>query len=191
MNIYNFSYNFAINQPPNLAIIQQEIEAAIHPLVVDGIISMTQLDTIMVTTDDTLDATQLALAQGVIDAHDPNPLSYHKQVTFSKIDQVTAMRIFAGFTYNGLVFSLSPLAQSKWLALDAKKEEFTYPFDTPSIDNLQYQTISNSTDVSNMSAVAMQTVASHLAAGTDAKKQVVGAVDHDSVDVILETYLTI
>lgn len=66
-------------------------------------------------------------------------LDTQKHMRKLAIDKRTAQLFAQGFTYDGVLFSLSPVSQLNWNAIEAERDELTYPFDISTKDGGEYQ----------------------------------------------------
>ena len=115
-------------------------------------------------------------------------LEGYKATRFVEIDDRTEELIKQGFTYQGLVFSLSQNAQINILGMDVTRDNpaLTYPIEYSTIDDLNGYSVVDSTDLHYMYLTAMATKKNYVDSGTDLKDLVRDAIDYNAVSLIID-----
>ena len=113
-------------------------------------------------------------------------LDAHKLQKLEIINSKTAEMIEAGYTYNGLQFSLSDRAQTNILALYSTKDDpiLSYPIKFNTIDDLNTFNAVNASEIANMYYSALATKKGYLDSGTILKEQIRNATTQTEVDSI-------
>lgn len=113
-------------------------------------------------------------------------LNEYKLLRYQEIDTRSAELISLGYSYQGVVFSLSQNAQINILGMDEVRDELTYPVNYNNIDDTVVYSIVDAADVHNMYLTALGTKKAHLDSGTALKNQVRDAVDEAAVQAIID-----
>lgn len=123
------------------------------------------------------------IAQGVT----PTELEIAKFVRLFQVDTKTQRLISAGFTHNGMSFSLSPNAQMNWNALLTLHNAgvLSYPHRITRNDDLYYH-IQDAQELLQFIGGAMMGVEMHLESGRDLKAQIIAATTIDEVNAITD-----
>lgn len=113
-------------------------------------------------------------------------LEAYKLQKLEIINSKTAEMIEAGYTYNGLQFSLSDRAQTNILALYSTKDDpiLSYPIKFNTIDDLNTFDAVNASEIANMYYSALATKKGYLDSGTVLKEQIRNATTKTEVDSI-------
>jgi len=139
--------------------------------------------------DDTFNASDNTVLDGIISAHDDQPLWLYKQLKEEDIDRRTGELISEGYEFppaSGKIFSLSQSAQINILALDNTRTELTYPVNYNTKDNLDTYAIPDATTLHNMYLTALSVKKAHLDSGTALKDLVRAATDKAGVDAVVD-----
>lgn len=115
-------------------------------------------------------------------------LAEYKACRFKEIDARTFELISLGFTYQGLVFSLSQNAQINISGMHQSRDDVavTYPIAYSTLDDLNHYDVVDSADLHNMYLTALGTKKAHVDSGTVLKDSVRDAVDADAVLLIVD-----
>lgn len=164
--------------------LQQDLEAALpgkkFGWKADG-------DTIEVTCDPDLDASEAAILAAALDAHAADSgLEEKKHARARLVDARTDELIAAGMSYGGQMFSLSLQSQMKMTAsyVTRNDQEFTYPVVWNNIDDSNTVSLNDATDVRNFYLTALGTVRAHLDSGTALKDQIRAATTQAELDAV-------
>ena len=115
-------------------------------------------------------------------------LQEYKALRFKEIDDRTGGLISNGFTYKGLVFSLSQNAQINILGMDSTRDDaaITYPIEYSTIDDLAHYSVTDATDLHSMYLTALGTKKYFVDTGTVLKDAIRAAVDEAEVELIID-----
>lgn len=112
----------------------------------------------------------------------------YKDLRFEEIDNRTFELISNGFTYNGLVFSLSQNAQINILGMDATRFDpaMNYPIEYSTLDDLNHYSVVDADDLHSMYLAALGTKKYYVDSGTVLKDAVRNAIDENAVSLIID-----
>lgn len=138
----------------------------------------------------TLDASQLITLQGCIDVVN-NPtvqLQEAKQAKFEQIDKKTNEIIARGFTWDGVLLSLSLPAQTRLNGIYAMRDDPPggYPVIWNSLDDNSFVTLNNAVDTTSMHDAAGDRLRTVVDSGTVIKEEVRQATTVAEVDAIVD-----
>lgn len=113
-------------------------------------------------------------------------LAQLKEYRYTEIDNKTGELISQGYTYNGIVFSMSANAQSNLLGTYSSKDLLSYPFAWNSKDDSSTYQIADATEMTTFFMTALATKKAHQDSGTTLKTEVRDAVDIAAVNLIID-----
>lgn len=114
-------------------------------------------------------------------------LSPIKRRAYTIVDGYASELISQGFLYDGVTFSLSSNAQTKWNGFFASKDLRPYPFEVPNIDDSESYSVTSSTVVENMYLAGVSKVEASLVASNNIKAQIRSANTKEEIVEILNS----
>lgn len=115
-------------------------------------------------------------------------LEYYKTLKFAEIDTQSGYLISQGFTYGGLIFSLSTNMQAN-LSTFIQMDNFSYvdyPVVLSSLDNLSVIEIQNQGELRQFDKDSYTAVSNILVAGNELKQDVRDALTIDDVNAVID-----
>jgi len=123
-----------------------------------------------------------AALDSLVSAHSGESLDAYKELKNLAIDAKTVSLIYAGFTFDGQIFSMSDRAQTNWIAISANESLLSWPLDITTKDDSQYSlTQANAPAFYGSALMHKQT---YLNSGRALKLQVNAEVNKAGVDSI-------
>lgn len=121
-----------------------------------------------------------------LDINEATTLNEAKNIKYKLIDKRTGELISAGFTYNGVVYSMSENAQNNLIGAFISKDGLTYPIYWNSKDDSSLLTINDSTELVNFYSSALTHKRTQQDNGTTLKNSVRDATTIDEVKAIID-----
>ena len=144
----------------------------------------------LVWFDSDLDDQGKQTLDGVVTSHrdDENDLAVVKQEKFDAIDARTDQLIGKGFAFQGKRFSMGIPSQSKFLAVDALRNDpmFNYPVRLNTIDDDDVLEIADAANIHGLFLTAVGAYRAYLDSGTTIKDEVRSASTVDEVNAIVD-----
>ena len=102
-----------------------------------------------------------------------------------EIDLKTQDLFKAGFQYDGQTFSLSQVAQTNWVAMDAVRSDLTYPLGVSTIDDGEY-VLADEATLHAFALTAMGTGQAYYNSGRALKQAIKAAVTEPEINAIVD-----
>lgn len=106
------------------------------------------------------------------------------------LDEEASSKFSTGFQYNGVTFSLSNNAQSKWNSFFTARNSLPYPFSVADIQNENFVTISNASDIVAIHAASSNRISEILSENTIAKQTIAAMSSSGGIISYLSNNLT-
>ena len=116
--------------------------------------------------------------------YDLTVLADVKAMRYAEIDYNTGRLISAGFTFDGVQFSLSANAQQNWDSIKTSKSDYSFPLDITTIANDTYSL--TNPNVQAFWVAARDAVKDQLDSGRILKKAIFDAIDIAAVDAVID-----
>lgn len=121
----------------------------------------------------------------VIGDHVGLTLDEAKSIREGEIDYNTDTLFENGFIFDSEHFGLSEEDQQNWIALDALREDLTYPFEISKFDGSAYE-FASAADLHNFALTAMGTGNYHYSTGRALKASVNAATSFSELDAVVD-----
>lgn len=125
-----------------------------------------------------------------LDAIDATAFIYKKEQLLKELDEETSAKIAAGtFTHAGKEFSVTTIAQIKWLGILNAKDTTSYPQTVFTKDNSEVYNIADADEVVAMYTGIFTAVKALVDAGTVAKEGLIATTTLEDAELAVQIYI--